>query len=94
MDRYIAYAPCSHCFESSGYAARVHPATWDEPSWADADLMAPCPYCDHTGMVEADEPRTLDDLENEEWSADLTSWFDSICALVKGETPISMEHAA
>lgn len=55
-------APCPHCFESSGYAGRVHPHTWDDPAWEDADPTRPCPYCDATGFVDS-EPVTLDDLE-------------------------------
>lgn len=59
---YNGFAPCPHCFESSGYAARVNSATWLEPAWADADPMNPCPYCNATGSVEC-EPITLHDLD-------------------------------
>jgi len=59
-------APCPHCFESSGYAARYHSHTWYEPAWEDADPTRPCPYCDATGFVDS-EPVTLDDLEAQAW---------------------------
>jgi hypothetical protein len=59
---YNGFAPCPHCFESSGYAARSHPDTWSEPGWAEPDPMNPCPYCKATGEVEC-EPITLQDLD-------------------------------
>lgn len=83
-DRYTGFGPCPHCFESSGFAARINHATWEEPSWAEPDPNCPCPYCDHTGYVEC-EPRTLDDLENEEWSAGTTKWFGDLHELSRGE---------
>jgi hypothetical protein len=55
IDRYEPYAPCPHCFESSGYAARIIPHTWYEPSYAEPDPFAPCPYCNATGEVPAHE---------------------------------------
>jgi hypothetical protein len=55
-------APCPNCFESSGYMARVHAATWTDPAWADSDPMNPCPVCEGTGSVDS-EPATLEDLE-------------------------------
>lgn len=61
-DEYPGQAPCPHCFESSGYAERVHPATWYEPSWSDSDPTRPCPYCNATGIVGCPLV-TLDDLE-------------------------------
>ena len=61
-DPYNGFAPCPHCFESSGSAGRVHPATWDDPAWEDADPAKPCPYCEATGYVEC-EPITIEDLE-------------------------------
>lgn len=64
MDRYEPMAPCPHCFESSGYAERVHPHTWDDPAWSDADPTRPCPFCDHTGMVPASEA-TPDDWDED-----------------------------
>jgi hypothetical protein len=59
---YQGQAPCPHCFESSGYAARVHQATWYEPAWEDSDPTRPCPYCNGTGTVDS-ELVTLEDLE-------------------------------
>jgi hypothetical protein len=60
---YPGQAPCPHCFESSGYAARHHYATWDDPAWSDSDPTSPCPYCNATGTV--DSPlATLEDLED------------------------------
>jgi hypothetical protein len=53
--------PCPHCFESSGYAARWNPHTWDEPGWCDADPTRPCPVCEGTGSVEM-EDATDDEL--------------------------------
>lgn len=85
MERYTGFAPCPYCFESSGFGARIIPATWDEPSWAEPDPMNPCPHCDHTGMVEADEPRTLDDIENEV-DPEAAAWVESIRELVSGRT--------
>ncbi len=62
-DAYPGQAPCHHCFESSGYMGRVHPATWDDPAWEDADPTRPCSYCNVTGTV--DSPLvTLSDLED------------------------------
>lgn len=62
---YPGYAPCPYCFESSGYAERVHPHTYYEPGWSDADPTRPCPECNGTGMVEC-KPVTLEDLDNED----------------------------
>lgn len=59
---YNGFAPCPHCFESSGYAARIVSATYWEPSWVEPDPLRQCPYCGGTGEVEC-EPITLDDLE-------------------------------
>lgn len=55
-------APCPHCFESSGYAARHYPHTWDEPGWSEPDPTRPCHHCEGTGSVEC-APVTLGDLE-------------------------------
>jgi len=60
---YNGQAPCPHCFESSGYAERWNPHTWDDPGFSDADPTRPCPHCDGTGSVEC-EPITLQDLED------------------------------
>lgn len=84
MDRYTGFAPCPFCFESSGHPARYIPATWWEPAWEDVDYSRNCPECEGTGMVECDEPRTLDDLESEEWDADTAAWVASIGELVSG----------
>lgn len=62
---YAGHAPCPHCFESSGYAARIIPDSWWEPGWAEPDPLSPCPYCEGTGYVECDLV-TLEDLENED----------------------------
>jgi hypothetical protein len=59
---YNGQAPCPHCFESSGYAERWNPHTWDDPGFFDADPTRPCPHCDGTGSVEC-EPITLHDLD-------------------------------
>lgn len=59
---YPGLAPCPHCFESSGYAARLVPATWYDPAYAEADPLHPCPYCNGTGDVECEDV-TLEDLE-------------------------------
>jgi hypothetical protein len=69
MDRYEPYAPCPHCFESSGYAARIHPDSWSEPGWAEPDPCQPCPYCDATGMAPASEVGP-DDERDEDWFDD------------------------
>lgn len=59
---YPGQAPCPACFESSGYKARCHPDTWEEPGWAEPDPMRPCEECGGTGTV--DSPlATFDDLE-------------------------------
>lgn len=62
---YPGYAPCPHCFESSGYAGQIISATWTDPSYEDADYSRPCWHCAGSGRVEA-EPITLEDLDN--WS--------------------------
>ena len=64
MNESPSHAPCPHCCESSGYEARVIPATWWDPSFAEADHHRPCPHCGGTGLVES-EPVTLEDLESE-----------------------------
>jgi len=81
MDRYTAYAPCPCCFESSGYVWE-HGNDWESGPWSHQTNI-PCRACNGTGLVEADDARTLDDLENEEWDADVSSWFASICALAR-----------
>ncbi len=67
------YAPCPYCFESSGYHARVHPHTWYEPSWADADPTRPCEECNGTGQVPTDkaapDDRDEDFYEDGYWLA-------------------------
>lgn len=62
----IPLAPCPHCFESSGYAGRAHPHTWDEPAWEDADPTRPCPHCEGTGLIDS-VLVTLDDLDAQDW---------------------------
>lgn len=69
MNSLLVSIPCPHCFESSGYAARVNAATWYEPAWADADPTRPCPFCDGTGSVPASEVGPDDDREED--------WFDA-----------------
>src|SRR5690606_23344239 len=69
------HAPCPYCFESSGYEARVHPATWSDPSWAEPDPTRPCSECHGTGMVPAhvagpDDDRA-DDFESDGYLAAL-----------------------
>jgi hypothetical protein len=71
MDRYEPQSPCPYCFESSGYEARVHPATWADPSWAEPDPTRPCSECNGTGMVPAHVAGPDDWLS--EWSADFHS---------------------
>ena len=61
-ESYPGQAPCPHCFESSGYAARIVSATWTDPSYAESDPCSPCPYCETTGTVDS-ELVTLADLE-------------------------------
>lgn len=61
-------APCPHCFESSGFAARSVPHTYWEPGYDEVDPTMPCPYCHGSGSVEC-EPRTLDDIANEDAEA-------------------------
>lgn len=80
-DRYTGFAPCP-CCDGLG--------EWDEgPLPASSGATEPdyrqviCPECNGTGKVEC-EPRTLDDLESEEWSADTAAWFASIGELVSG----------
>jgi hypothetical protein len=82
-DRYTAYAPCP-CCDGAG--------EWDEgPLPASSGASEPdyrqviCPECEGTGrsLVEC-EPRTLDDLESEEWSADTAAWVASINQRVNG----------
>lgn len=53
-------APCPACFEDSGYHARIVPATWWEPAYAEPDPMRRCEECDGTGRVE------MQDAEDEE----------------------------
>lgn len=66
--------PCPHCFESSGYEARVHSATWYEPAWADADPMRPCSKCGGTGYVE------MEDATDAELFEVFDDAFDALCA--------------
>jgi hypothetical protein len=54
-DRYEPHAPCPHCFESSGFAARIIPDSYWEPGYAEPDPLSPCPYCEGTGVVPADD---------------------------------------
>ena len=63
--KYEPEAPCPYCFESSGYHARIHPATWYEPSWADADPTRPCEECGGTGSVPCDEAMYEDERADE-----------------------------
>ncbi len=56
------YAPCPHCFESSGYVWE-HGHDWESGPWSH-QTNTPCPACHGTGLVDADI-RTLDDLETE-----------------------------
>jgi len=83
MDRYTGFAPCPCCFESSGYMGQIVSATWTDPSYEDVDYSRRCPECEGAGKVEC-EPRTLDDLESEEWSADTAAWVASIDQRVNG----------
>lgn len=82
MDHYTGFAPCPCCFESCGYLGD-HSRGYDG---ADSFVMndnRPCPECNGTGMVPC-EPRTLDDLENEEWAPATSAWVESIRELVRG----------
>lgn len=81
MDRYTGFQPCPCCFESSGYMSKLVPASWTDPGYEDTDYTRRCDECNGRGMVPC-VPRTLDDLEAEEWDADAAAWFASICALV------------
>jgi hypothetical protein len=47
--------PCPHCFESSGYHARVIPDSWTEPGWAEPDPMRPCEECEGTSYVDMED---------------------------------------
>jgi hypothetical protein len=58
---YSGFAPCPHCFESSGYAGQIIPATWTDPSFEDVDYSRKCPECEGTGSVPS-SPITVDDL--------------------------------
>lgn len=82
MERYTGFAPCPCCFESNGYEGSWHTDWESGPYWWPS--RTPCSECEGTGMVESDEPRTLDDLESEEWSADTAAWVASIGELVSG----------
>ena len=63
-DEYPGQAPCPACFESSGHPARIVPASWTDPSYAEPDYGRTCEECNGTGTVDAPLV-TLDDLENE-----------------------------
>jgi hypothetical protein len=88
-DRYTGLADCPCCFESCGYLGD-HSRGYDGAECF-TPSNRPCPECNGTGKVEC-EPRTLDDLESEEWSADFAAWFASIVALAlpPPETGISI----
>jgi hypothetical protein len=84
MDRYTGFAPCLAC---DGYGE------WDEgPLPASSGASEPnyrqciCRECGGRGWIwhTMEHPRTLDDLENEEWSADTAAWVASIGELVSG----------
>lgn len=77
------YAPCPCCFESSGYMSKIVPASWTDPGYEETDYRNRCDECNGTGMVPC-EPRTLDDLENEEWAPATSAWVESIRELVRG----------
>jgi len=66
MEPHKSMVDCPFCFESSGHPARIIPATWWEPSWAEPDYVRKCPECDGTGLIEA-EPRDLYDIEAEDF---------------------------
>jgi hypothetical protein len=59
MSATLATKPCPHCFESSGYEARIHPATWYEPAWEDTDYSRPCKFCDGTGSIKSERKSPL-----------------------------------
>lgn len=62
-DRYVPIAPCPACFESCGFAGTWH-TSWDDPYGSFfEDRSRPCPECNGSGYVEA-EQITLEDLEN------------------------------
>lgn len=82
-ERYTGFVDCPCCFESSGYVWE-HGNDWDSGPWSH-QTNVPCPECNGTGKVEC-EPRTLDDLESEEWSADTAAWVASIDQRVNGRT--------
>jgi hypothetical protein len=69
--------PCPHCFESSGYEARIVPDSWTEPGWAEPDPMRPCPECGGTGSVE------MEDAHDDE----LFEYFDEAMDALTGEKP-------
>lgn len=56
-------APCPVCFESSGHPARVHAATWDDPSWAEPDPNYICEVCGGTGSVPTQDADAPDEWE-------------------------------
>ena len=80
-DHYTGLADCPACFESCGYLGD-HSRGYDGAECF-TPSNRPCPECNGTGKVEC-EPRTLDDLESEEWSADTAAWVASIGELVSG----------
>jgi hypothetical protein len=82
-DRYEPYAPCPHCFESSGYLARYHHATWDDPAWEDADPMSPCPECGGTGWMPASEVGPDDERDEDFYDDDYLASLDAEAGAVR-----------
>ena len=80
-DRYTGFAPCPCCDGLGEWDEGPLPASSGAPEPDYRQVI--CSECDGRGSIWADDesPRTLDDLESEEWSADTAAWFASILTL-------------
>ena len=83
-DRYTGFAPCPCCDGLGEWDEGPLPASSGAPEPDYRQVI--CSECDGRGSIWADDesPRTLDDLESEEWSADTAAWVASIGELVSG----------